>query len=549
MRRVLIVDDEPIIVQGLLTALGESDLDIDLYGAHSGEEALSILSETRMDIVISDVRMPGMDGLQLMHRIHEDWPDCRVIFLSGHSEFDMIYQAVQGEAVSFLLKTEGFDKIISTLRDTIDKLEKALHHRETQEQLSAQQEVTRQLLQREALSALVRGKSRKFYAAALEIDLDQPFLPLYAYLESDTQHLTLEELHAKLLIIDRALRDQLAAYPIHIAFWNHHDDILWLLQPSESLDMRRCMLYVRETIELIQEAVEHEAGMTLAFALHTSPVSADQLAIAFQSLRRRICQRMDVPGMIALQPFNTPVSGTTPLLTESLTSRLKDAMEHMNRKEFPSLLKKATDVLRHSGSMDDPYALEAFMTISRLFLSYINRWKLHDSVQFPGGLSGLTTISGFTSWSQAADAFTNLGQTLFRISEDDQGSRTQDIVAKIRQHIENNLDKPDELSLQRIAEITYFNPTYLSRLFHQLKGETLSDYVSNMRIQRANQLLKDSTNRIGDISAAVGFSTPANFSRFYRKMTGLSPQEYRDSLARSSLNTSSSNDIQQGEKR
>lgn len=549
MRRVLIVDDEPIIVQGLLNALRKSKLDIELYDAGSGEEALHLLSQTRMDIVISDVRMPGMDGFELMKRIHEDWPDCRVIFLSGHSDFDMVYRAVQGEAVSFLLKTESFEKIIETLRDAISDLENALHQRETQAKLSAQQEVTRQLLQREALSALVRGRSRKIYAAALEIDLDQPLLPLYAYIESETQALTLEALHDHLLLIDRALRGQLAAYPIRIAFWNHHDDILWLLQPAEGLDMRRCMLYVRETIELIQEAVEREAGMTLAFALHTSPVSADQLAIAYQALRRRICQSMDVPGMIALQPFSSRAAATAPLLTESLTSRLKEAMEHMNRKEFLSLLKKATDVLRQSDSMDDPYALEAFMTISRLFLSYINRWKLHDSVQYPGGLNGLTSISGFTAWSQTADAFMELGQSLFRISEDSQGSRSQDIVAKIREHIENNLNNPDELSLQRIAEITFFNPTYLSRLFHQLMGETLSDYVSGMRMRRANQLLRDSSNRISDVSEAVGFSSAANFSRFYRKMSGRSPQEYRDSLARTSLNVSSANDAQQGEKR
>ena len=115
MRRVLIVDDEPIIVQGLVSVLSESGLDIDLYSAYSGEEALALLSETRMDIVISDVHMPGMDGLQLMSRIREDWPECRVIFLSGHSDFDTIYRAVQGDAVTFLLKTEGFDRIITTL--------------------------------------------------------------------------------------------------------------------------------------------------------------------------------------------------------------------------------------------------------------------------------------------------------------------------------------------------------------------------------------------------------------------------------------------------
>ena len=537
MRRILIVDDEPIIVQGLLSVLGERLPEVDLYSAGSGMEALSLLAETRMDIVVSDMAMPGMDGLQLMKRIHADWPECRVIFLSGHNEFDMIYQAIQNEAVTFILKTEGFDRIIATVRDTIRDIELAQRHRNLEEQLSVQQETTRRLLQREALTALVQGRSRNIYSASMEIDLQEQFLPLYAYIESDTLQLTLEEYHEKLLDIDRALRLRLATYPIRIAFWNRHEDILWLLQPSQAMEMRRCMLYARENMELIQEAIQRETGMTLAFALHTSSISTDQLANAYQALRRRICQGAGVPGMIALQSSSSRDASGGSLLPDLLTSRLREAMEHMNRKEFMNLLTAAANEMRKAQRMDDPYALEAFLTLSRMFLSYINRWKLHDSVQFPGGLSGLTSIAGFASWDQAADAFIDLGKTLLKIHEGDQGSRGQAVMAQIRDHIERNLNRPEELSLSRIAEITYFNPAYLSRLFHQITGETLSDYVSGIRVQKANEMLRDNANRISDISEAVGFSSSANFSRFYRKMMGCSPQEYREKLAKQTMQT------------
>ena len=130
-----------------------------------------------------------------------------------------------------------------------------------------------------------------------------------------------------------------------------------------------------------------------------------------------------------------------------------------------------------------------------------------------------------------------LGQLLFRISANDQGSRSQSVIQQIKAYIERNLNRPEELSLSRIAGITFFNPTYLSRLFHQVTGETLSDYISAARIRRANQLLKNSNVRINDVGEAVGFSSTANFCRFYRKMMGCSPQEYRDSLAHSTLDT------------
>ena len=533
MRRVLIVDDEPIIVRGIVSVLEDSGLDTDLYKAYSGEEALRILAETRMDIVVSDVKMPGMDGLQLLEHINREWPECRVIFLSGHSEFDSIYRAVQGDAVTFLLKTEGFGKIVSTLRGTIEALDQAQKNLETKHQLLAQQAVTRRLFQRDALSALIQGSSRKVSADGLEISLQKPVLPLYAYIESGTADLPLEEYHGKLLAADRALRLHLAPYPIQIAFWNHEDDLLWLLQPDESLPMTRCMPYVRENLDLIQADIHAETNLTLAFALHPTAVPANQLSDAYLALRRRICRGVGLPGMIALQPSHS--RDAAPPLPDSLLTRLQEALDHMNRKEFMSAFSEAMDSLRKRTRMDDPFALEIYLTMSRLFLSHINRRKLHDSVQFPGGLLGFTSAAGFTSWNQAADAFTELAQAIFRCGDADQGNRSQAIVTRIKDYIACHLNRPDDLSLTSIAANAYFNPAYLSRLFHQVTGETLSEYISAERIRKANELLQNSGTRIGDISEAVGFSSPANFTRFYRKMTGSTPQEYRDRLAHSTF--------------
>jgi len=533
MRRILVVDDEPIIVQGLLSVLEDSGLEIDLYKAYSGEEALGILRETRMDIVISDVRMPGMDGLQLLEKINREWPECRVIFLSGHSEFDSIYRAVRGEAVTFLLKTEGFDKIVSTLRETIDRMDQARQNLETRHQLLVQQAVTRQLFQRETLSALIQGTSRKASSDGLEIDLHQPLLPLYAYIENDTSTLPLEEYHQKLLSADRALRGYLAPYPIRIAFWNHEDDLLWLLQPDRTLTISRCMPYVRENLELIQEEIREATGFTLAFALHSSAVAAEQLSDAYLALRRRICRGVGLPGMIALQPSHS--RDAAPPLPDSLLDRLRESLAHRNRAEFMSAFAEAIRPLRQGAPMDDPYAMEIFLTLSRLFLSHINRWKMHDSVQFPGGLLGFTSIAGFTSWNQVADAFEELALSIFRYSDTDQGNRSQAIVTRIKDYISAHLSEPDALSLTSIAANAYFNPAYLSRLFHQVTGETLSEYISAERIRKANEMLQNSGTRISEISGAVGFSSSANFTRFYRKVVGCTPQEYRERLARTAF--------------
>jgi len=90
--------------------------------------------------------------------------------------------------------------------------------------------------------------------------------------------------------------------------------------------------------------------------------------------------------------------------------------------------------------------------------------------------------------------------------------------------------------LVRLADQVHFNPSYLSRLFKQKTGLNLSDYISDIRVQKAKELLQDMNMKIYEVAQALGYSSSANFVRFFRKATGISPQEYRDILVSKSTN-------------
>ncbi len=125
MYRLLIVDDEPDIVEGLYNAFYDYEgLDLDIFKAYSAYDAIKILNSERIDIVLSDIRMPGMDGLEMTRLVKERWPKCQVIFLSGHPEFAYIYEANQLDAVNYILKTEGYEKIAESLHSAVDRIQK-----------------------------------------------------------------------------------------------------------------------------------------------------------------------------------------------------------------------------------------------------------------------------------------------------------------------------------------------------------------------------------------------------------------------------------------
>ena len=102
MYRILVIDDEPIIADGLYELFAQDEtFALEVHKVYSAPDALKLLDRLRIDIVLSDIKMPGMNGLELLTQIHRRWPFCHVIFLSGYSDFEYVQKAMQLGADSY----------------------------------------------------------------------------------------------------------------------------------------------------------------------------------------------------------------------------------------------------------------------------------------------------------------------------------------------------------------------------------------------------------------------------------------------------------------
>lgn len=121
---MMIVDDEPNILDGLYEFFVKADFkDLEIIKVHSADHAIDWLNTVKIDIVLSDICMPGMDGMALIQEIVDRWPRCKVILLTGHNEFDFAHQAIRNPCVvDYLLKTEGMDKIRAAVELTLEKI-------------------------------------------------------------------------------------------------------------------------------------------------------------------------------------------------------------------------------------------------------------------------------------------------------------------------------------------------------------------------------------------------------------------------------------------
>jgi two-component system response regulator YesN len=199
-----------------------------------------------------------------------------------------------------------------------------------------------------------------------------------------------------------------------------------------------------------------------------------------------------------------------------------------NSDEFNSTLDELTSNLLKVNRIHDTYAQELYYSIAIILLSYINKWKLTEKIPFKIGLHKLMEINEHGSFQNAVEYLKKLSYVLFDMQSSEEEKRAQSTINKVLKYINDNIS--EDLSLVKLADLVYFNPSYLSRLFKSVVGENLSDYIYEVKIRKSKELLENTQLKIHEIAASMGYYSTTNFIRFFKKLTNITPQDYRDSI-------------------
>ncbi|MCM3629854.1 response regulator [Paenibacillus glycanilyticus] len=536
MLRLLIVDDEDIITDSLYEVFhGLLPEKLDVCKAYSAKEALQWMSRTRIDIVLTDISMPGMNGLELSEEIQSFWPRCKVIFLTGFSEFDYAYKAIQMPKVRYLLKTEGYDKVTSTVLEVMDEIE---HENEisgmleqSREQLDlleqmAQGDYIRHLLQEsEELDRDARTLSEEFRRMNISLNPTVPVWLVRGHLSFPEGDSYIEKSH--LLTKARMVcNSYLSEKMRQVGIVDKHGDLLWLLQPSDSADEKfhhHSVRYLEGTLEFMQETCLQSLGLPVAFII-SIPTEWKVINRQYERLRQLQLMNIDKDATdIILRDRGEQAEdsaeqrkdeGHLSPKAELLTAFLEAGKAERFRKIFDELTQ---GILQANRPLQRN--MEVYYSIALVLFSYISRSDLCREIPDYGKLMRLDEHS---SMKEAIQYLKQVSDKLF------QAKASESVIENICEYINEHLN--EDLSLVRLADINYFNPTYLSRFFKQERGLNLSEYIDNCRLRRAKELLKEDHLKIREVAVEVGYEAAHSFTRFFKKATGLTPQEYRDAL-------------------
>lgn len=535
MIRMLIVDDEEIITDGLFDIFSQLNLDLDLYKAYSGEEALDWMNTTRVDIVLSDIRMPGMDGLELMRNIRSNWLHCKIIFLTGYNDFDYVYQAIQTPGVSYLLKSEEYDKIIKAVTDAIHELENSLKFHNLIKQSSEKLTTLETLAQGNYFRYLLQGTRAAeelevdFRKLGIALDPTLPILVAVGDLQRTNMHHSFAENQEAALAVKFLAETFLAERTDSLGIIDHYGGLVWLVQPKYAHGKEsgeayaRTIKFLEGQFELMQRACHDSLGITFAITLCADTCEWKQLSEMYDRIRSQQYWRAgDGAQMVQTVNFETIETAANSRTLREKAESLAIHLEGGNREGFLHLFNELTETAFDERGNGGPFALELYYTIALFFLSYINRWELHEKV----GTTGLMQRDRHSSWQDSFGFLKQIAESLFDLRLSVERNRAAAVIEKVRSYIEEHLG--EDLSLVRLASVIHFNPSYLSRLFKQESGVNLSEYIDEVRMEKAKNLLKKDELKIAEVGAQVGYETPHSFTRFFKKSIGVTPVEYRE---------------------
>jgi two-component system response regulator YesN len=556
MLRLLIVDDEPIIADGLFETMQQlTHLDLDPYKAYSGMEALRLLHDNRFDIVISDIRMPGMSGLELLKHIRSMWVDCKVIFLTGFNDFEYVYEAIQNQGVHYLLKTEGYPKVISVVESVIEEIQASRQWGELVSGVNEQMDAANQVLQKEYLLQLLNGevthdRSEQFHLLKLPLDSDLPVLLLIGQIKQLPSELTYTErsriCYSIQLIVERHLASSMRIKSI----FDDRSNLICFLQPLMAADddsdwekaFEKVTTFATGMLDVIQQAIELSIQVPISFAISDCRTSWVETERTFARLQYALDYQISIDSEMIVT-----VSGSAQAKDEhkkdNETVRLVmnklgviDAyLEEGRSDELLHLLRQTKAIIEPMTASDLSIGMEMYYKIALSLLSYINRTGIASQHGDKIGLSKLFSVDQRDSLPFAIDYVIQLIPVLLELRQRERNNRADQVITRIQVYISNHL--AGDVSLTKLAETVYFNPAYLSRLFKKTTGISIVDYIHELRMKEAISLLEGSEMKIQEIAEAVGFSSATNFTRFFRKYTQATPYEYRDlTRAKKSLN-------------
>ncbi|KZE82531.1 two-component system response regulator [Paenibacillus elgii] len=508
--KILIVDDEVIIRNGLCTVIDWKELGLTLLPpASSAEEALARIPAEKPNILLTDIRMQGMDGIQLAHEVKRLLPDTETVILTGYDDFAYAQQALREGVTDYLLKTSRPEEIIKAAMKAkqriMDKWENA--KQETMQTAALRS----QLLDR----LLIQGD-------------ESSLAPVQAWFRKNgvqPDESSLAPMRVLLLAATGWGDGALAGLLLGAA-----ENMLYELLPAVTmLKADRIVLVVREEARVSDcgglgraiDRVRQTLKCTVFAALGRSVASYGELQDSYREAGTVFAYRglLGAEGLYTSADIADRCGGRT-VCSQKEESELAAILMSNNGADLRHWVnRKVREQLEDSAAT--PSSVQAFLQ-SMVIAGH--RWLERSQ----GGGKPEAALHTFEVDSRAEDEVFKLLSSVMAAFHEAIADKPFAYIQKSIVYIKEHLDQ--SLSLQQVAKFVHLNPNHFSEVFKRETGLNYIEFVTLERMRRAAEILQESQAKISEVASRVGYEDIKYFSQQFKKHTGRTPSEFRQSV-------------------
>ena len=514
MNKIMIVDDMPIFLEYL-----RGCIDWNAYGfeicceAHDGRDALEKMEEYLPDVVLTDITMPYLNGLELSERIIKDYPDTSVVLITGNNEFEYARKAVKIGVCDYIVKPFEKEELILSLLKLQDNIGKAV-------EISLKDDYA---LTDELKSLIYAGISDGENGKAIEEKIfgwgsgAGFLLGLLKFDDNVNNNSSREEIMNWAGFIAKMLGDKLEINGEIKLFNDFENSIVILMRFNKAEDINSFKGY--EFTDII-DIVKNQLGFDISIALSK--------ASEIKDIRKAYEKAISAIMVKGYGKFLDLRNETRPPVFSSIDAilRLNKDIENLLDEDVGNVINSMWQHIKEDKQAENGPGISDMnilsSAISVLMTNIINSGFSIEKI-YGDGFSPEDFFSGSISPDEMKDKVIYLFKKRIEFEKNKNKSKSRDVALSAKEYIENNY-KNSELTITDISEELCVNQTYLRKMFKSEMDMTLSEYITQVRMQEAKRLITMTDEKLSLVAEEVGFSDVSYFSNVFKKYYGISPR-------------------------
>ena len=533
MLKVLIADDEKMICSLISQLLDWNALGYEIVGmAYTGVDAYEMIRKEQPDVIISDIRMPGYDGIELIKRTKEAGIEAEFVMISGFKQFEYAQNAMKYGVKYYLLKPIEEDKLQEIAEEIKDSILSRKQHDHYRNQLELEIQETRDKMKKRFLTSMLFGEqeSRKiadcnsinqeystsfkegvFQAVFIKVDTDGG--------EEESIGSMIEKLEKYTDILGDVCEEHITT--------EMHSGIITLVNykfEQEALVRKK----IEEMYEEIKKYIDRFEGFSVVLGVGRKMdhflESNLCLQTAIDAIKYRI--RISNTNIIYLENYQFEPYDINKIVTEGKKQAYLSKVVSGDIRGAQECLAATLREIRYSGGSYSPILFfDILIAYVDLLTDYCKQQDLYSEEYERNLKKWNVSTDNIRSEKMLLAVTEDLIRETLEYAAEEKKSKDIKPIREIKKYIEENY--MEEISLGQLAELVDMNASYLSSVFKKETGMTYSEYLILCRVKQASRLLVETNLSIGEIAHQSGYQDARYFSKQFSKQVGLKPSEYR----------------------